>query len=393
MSKVLILGGGYAGMLTAAHLEKLGEPFMLLNKYDYHYMSTLLHEAAGGRSKPNDYAIAIKDVLTSPHSELVVDEVAKIDRDNKKVYGKNGEWSYDYLVITLGWIPEYFGIQGLAENSLVIRNLESASHIHEHIVEQFKEFTKDGDVRHLRIVVGGAGLTGIELVGELLDFLPKLAKDLNIDYSLVDLQCIEAMPMILPQVAESLRNVAFKTLTHKGAKLRIGTKILKVEPGVVHVEGDVPVESGTIIWTGGVRANPLLQESGFTCDRRGRAKVNQYLQSVDDENIFIGGDTAWFEEEEGKPLPPTAQVATQMGPCLAHNVSAFMHGREMQSFHASLKGTLASLGREVGVGDLGGIPVRGMVAGLAKEASKVKYLLELGGLRLAADKTGQVVHL
>jgi NADH:ubiquinone reductase (H+-translocating) len=393
MDKILILGAGYAGMMTATGLDKMSEPFTLINKQPYHYFTTLLHEAAGGRDVPTKYTVPIEHVLTRPSSKLVVDEIVSIDRDRKVAVGKEQEYPYEYLVITLGWVPEYFGIPGLKDHSMVLTNIDTATKIREHIESEFRKYVEDHDDRHLRIVVGGAGLTGIELVGELLDWLPRLCVSLGIDIAKVDIQNIEAMPSVLPQVAEPLRENAVRVLTEKGAKLRTSTKILKVDAGQVHLEGGEVVEAGTIIWTGGVRANPILQEAGFTVDRRGRAKVNEFLQSVDDDHVFVGGDSAWCELEEGKPLPPTAQIATQMGRYLAQNVSAALHGRPMKPFRAQVKGVLASLGREVGVGDMMGFKVKGVIAGLAKEATKVKYLWELGGVRLTAEKTNDVVHL
>ncbi|GMA52129.1 NADH dehydrogenase [Alicyclobacillus contaminans] len=392
MSKILILGAGYAGMTTAVGLEKISEPFTLVNKHPYHYMATLLHEAAGGRGDAMNYTVPIRDVLRKPTSTIVEDEITGIDREKKQVQGKNGSYDYDYLVITLGWISEYFGIPGMAENSLSIMDVNSALNIRNHIEEEFKKYKEDGDKRHLTIVIGGAGLTGIELVGELVDWLPELCLKYGIDRNDVDLQNIEAMPTILPMVSEALRDVAAKTLTERGARLRTNTKLVKVDPGVVHLEGGEAVEAGTIVWTGGVRANPLLEKAGFTVDRRGRAKVNEFLQSVDDPHVFIGGDCAWFEVD-GRPIPPTAQAAMQMGPVLADNVSAAIYGQPMKPFHFHNMGTLASLGREVGVGQVGGLPVRGVLAAMFKEGSKVKYLWQLGGARLTADKTTDIVHI
>lgn len=392
MEKILILGAGYTGMMAATGLEKKNQPFAIINKQPYHYFTTLLHEAAGGRGEPMDYTVQISDVLRKPTSKVILDEVTKIDREKRVVHGANQTYEYEYLIIGLGWVSEYFGIPGLKENSLTLVNVDSAITIRSHIESQLKTYQEDKDPMHLRIVVGGGGLTGIELVGELLEWLPQLCVKYGIAFEQLDLQNIEAMPSILPQLAEPLRAVAMQTLAQKGAKLRTNTKIASVEHQAVHLADGEVVQAGTIIWTGGVRANPIMEQAGFTVDRRGRAKVTPNLQSVDDPFVFIGGDSAWCEVVEGKPLPPTAQMATQMGRLLADNVSSFISGGPMKPFVPSDKGVLASLGAEVGVGAMGTINVKGVVAGLAKEATKVKYLWELGGLRLAAQKTGQIVH-
>lgn len=392
MANIVIVGAGYAGMMAAARLDRISEPFTIVNKNQYHYFTTLLHEAAGGRGTPMDYTVGVADVVHKPTSKLEVAEVTGINREAKTVATTRGDIAYDYLIVTLGWVPEYFGISGLDKNSMVLDSLEAAKSIRSHIESQFSSYAEDHDPERLCIVIGGAGLTGVELAGEILDWIPKLCIKYGIDQSHVDLQNIEAMPSILPQVSESLRQTAADMMKRKGANLRTNTKIVKVEPDEVHLEGDEIVRSKTIIWTGGVRANPILTEAGFTVDRRGRAMVHKTLQSVDDVAIFIGGDTACCEGDDGKPLPPTAQVAMQMGVLLAENVSSLVHGQAQKTFHAHLKGTLASIGREVGVGDMFGIPVKGVIAGLAKEATKVKYLWDLGGFRLTAEKTGQIVH-
>ncbi|GMA59993.1 NAD(P)/FAD-dependent oxidoreductase [Alicyclobacillus fastidiosus] len=393
MSKIVIVGAGYAGMAAAAHLDKAGTPFTIVNNHDYHYLTTLLHEAAGGRGPGENYRVPIKEVLRQDSSQLVIDEITGIDREKKVVIGKSGQYEFDYLIYGMGWISEYFGIKGLKENSLSITNLDTAVQIREHIENEFKAYANDGDKRHLRIALGGAGLTGIELMGELLEYLPELCKSLNISFSEVDLQCIEAMPTILPMVAAHLRPYVIETLTKKGGRLRTNTKIMEVTPGVVHLDGGETVEAGTIVWTGGVRANPLLTDAGFNVDRRGRGKVNSFLQSSDDDHIFIVGDSAWAEDENGKPFPPTAQMAEQMGALAAHNLLGLLSGQPMKSFKPRNWGTLCSLGSDVGVGDAFGVPIKGVTAALAKEGSKAKYLWELGGMRLAGNRTKQMMRI
>ncbi|WP_035451977.1 NAD(P)/FAD-dependent oxidoreductase [Alicyclobacillus herbarius] len=393
MAKTFVLGAGYAGAMTAVQLDKIAEPFTLINKTPYHTLVTLLHEAAGGRGTPTNYAVNLTDLIHRETSNIVVDEVTAIDREKKVLKTRSGqEHEYEWLVIALGWVSEYFGIPGLKEHSLVLNDLDTAIQIRQHIEDQFAAYKDDPNPERLRIVVGGAGLTGVELAGELLDWLPSLCTKYGIDRNLVELQNIEAMSTILPMISESLRNEAARMLTEKGAILRTNTKIVKVTENEVHLEGGESVKARTIIWTGGVRANPLLTEAGFTVDRRGRAKVNEFLQSVDDSHIFIGGDSAWVEDENGRPLPPTAQYATQMGYVLAANVSSAIHRQPLRPFHPHNMGTLASVGPEVGVGNMFGIPVKGLAAGLAKEASKLKYLYQIGGLRLTAEKTPEIAH-
>ncbi|MCL6549241.1 MAG: FAD-dependent oxidoreductase, partial [Alicyclobacillus sp.] len=188
MNRILIVGAGYAGMMAATHLDRTSEPFTIINKNPYHYFTTLLHEAAGGRGEPFHYAVPIRQVLRKPSSEVVVDEVVGIDRDRRVVRTASGEHEYDWLVFALGWIPEYFGIPGLKEHSLVLCNLDTARAIREHIEGEFRAYTDDHDPRHLRIVVGGAGLTGVELVGELLDWLRRLSVHYGIDPGQVEVQ-------------------------------------------------------------------------------------------------------------------------------------------------------------------------------------------------------------
>ncbi|QSO46642.1 NAD(P)/FAD-dependent oxidoreductase [Alicyclobacillus mengziensis] len=390
--KVLILGAGYAGMMTASRLERLSTEFTLINKNPYHYFTTLLHEVAGGRSTPSNYSVPLTDVLDKPTTHISIDEVTSINRRERTVQLRSGQNEpYDFLVITVGSVPEYFGIPGLAENSLVLNTLDSATRIHQHFEEQMEAYTQDGDMRHLRIVVGGGGLTGIELLGELLDLIPELCARYGITEQKIDLQTIEAASEILPQIPNRLRSKAVGLLTQKGATLHVNTRITEVTAGCVHLGDNQMIEAGTIIWTGGVRANPLLTDAGFTADRRGRAKVNQFLQSVDDHHVFVGGDSAWCDGENGTPLPPTAQMASQMGHVIADNVVALISGNAMTTFRARSLGTLASLGREVGVGTVLGVPVHGVIGGLFKESSKLKYLWELGGIRLVEKKANQVI--
>ncbi|MGZ4032219.1 MAG: NAD(P)/FAD-dependent oxidoreductase, partial [Tumebacillaceae bacterium] len=280
MTKILIVGAGYGGVATAVGLEKHGQPFTLVNKHDYHYFTTLMHETAGGRSERyEDYKADLTEILRADTSRIVVDTVQELRPQENKVVGEQGTYDYDYCVVALGNAPEYFGIPGMQENALVLRSLETSKQIHEHIEKQFASFKEDGDERKLKIIVGGAGLTGIELCGELAETLPELAMYYDLPLEKVELINLEAAPTILPMLDEKLRERAADILDSKGVQLRTGTAIVKVNPNQVELKTGETLDAMTIIWTGGVRANPLIKEAGFETDNKGRAKVNEFLQS------------------------------------------------------------------------------------------------------------------
>lgn len=389
MAKVLILGAGYGGMSAAVKMEKAKIPFTIINKHSYHYFTTLLHEPAGGRNSFEPYSVEISEVVNGPEATIVKDVIKSIKADEKRVIGEKGEYTYDYLIYALGNAPEFFGIPGLQEHSMLLRSLETAKEIRSHIEEMFALYAADKDPSRLRIVVGGAGLTGVELCGELAESLPHLASKYKVPESKIELINLEAAPTILPMLDKRLQDSAWDVLQSKGVRIRTNEKIVRVGENEVELATGEKIDAKTIIWTGGVRANPLLSEAGFDCDPRGRAKVNEYLQSVDYPEIFVLGDSACFVGEDGRPLPPTAQLAGQMGDHVVENLQALMKGQPMKKFEFHYMGTLASLGSEVGVGSVKGFKAKGVTATLMKEASKAKWLINLGGISLLAKKNKQ----
>lgn len=381
MARVVIAGAGYGGVVAGKRLEQAGQTFTMVNKHSYHQFITWLHEAAGGRHSADDYKIEITKIFRDPTCVVIKDVIIGLDRTASEIRGRRNSYPYDYAIIALGSAPEFFGIPGLAEYSLQLRSVETARQIHAHIESEFTAYKTDGDRSHLRVVIGGAGLTGIEFAGELIDWLPDLCSRNDIDPGLPEVQNLEAAPTILSVLPEHLRLKARSVLEKKGVRIRTGEKIVKVDRHTVHLESGEAIAAGTIVWTGGVKAHPLLSVAGFTCDRRGRAQVNDFLQSIDDERVFVVGDCAAFTAE-GKPLPPTAQLAAQMGEMAGANVAAAIRDEPLQAFHPKIRGTLASLGRTAGVGVVVGVPTSGVLASMAKELTKVKYLIQLGGLRM-----------
>ncbi|MET3292560.1 UNVERIFIED_CONTAM: NADH dehydrogenase [Brevibacillus sp. OAP136] len=294
--------------------------------------------------------------------------------------------SYDYLVIGLGSEPETFGIEGLREHAFSIRSINAVRQISEHIRYMFAKFKNDPThTEYLTFVVGGAGFTGIEFCGELGDRIPELCEEFDVNSDLVKIYNIEAAPSALPGFDKELVDYAMEVLMKKGIEFKINTPIKQCTPeGVLLATGE-EIKSATVVWTGGVRGNSIVERSGFEV-MRGRVKVDEYLHAPGYENVFVVGDCALIFNDQGRPYPPTAQIAGQEGENCGDNLVALVRGELMQKFTPELLGTLASLGKGEGMGQVGDKKLFGSSAALMKKASDLRYLVKIGGIGLAMKK-------
>jgi NADH dehydrogenase len=389
--RIVILGAGYGGVVTALRLQKElnynEADVTLVNKHDYHYITTHLHMPAAGTDHPKNAKINILKLIDEFKVDFVKSTVVQIKPQEKKVILEDGTLSYDYLVVGLGGEPETFGIPGMKENAMNIRSINSVNLIREHIEYQFAKYKADVRRKELiTFVVGGAGFTGIEFVGELADRIPELSRKFNVDPAEVKLYNIEAMPTALPPgFPPELVQYALDSLTKRGVTFKLSTPIKECTPdGVIVGEGE-EIKAGTVIWTGGVRGNRLVEEAGFEAVR-GRVKVDPYLRVPGMENVFIVGDSSVVMNAEGRPYPPTAQIATQQGESCASNLVAAIRGEAPKEFVFSQKGSVASLGKGEAVGVVGKYKVKGYVASLLKKIIDLRYLYMIGGISLVLKK-------
>ncbi|WP_027414739.1 NAD(P)/FAD-dependent oxidoreductase [Aneurinibacillus terranovensis] len=389
--KILILGAGYGGLMTAVRLQKqmnYNEVEMtLVNKHDYHYFTTWLHEPAAGTTDPDKCRVEIQTLLDTNKIKFVKGSVSEIKREEKKVLLESGEeLTYDYLVVALGSEPETFGIQGLKEYAFSIRSINSVREIREHIEYNFAKYKMEHRPEQLTFIVGGAGFTGIEFLGELTDRIPELCEEFDVDRSLVKVYNIEAAPTVLPGFDQELVDYAMEVLTRKGVTFKINTPIKECTPdGVVLGDGE-EIKSNTVIWTGGVRGNSVIEKAGFET-MRGRVKVDEFLRAPGHEDVFVIGDSALLiNNETNRPYPPTAQIAIQEGDTLASNLIALIRGGQMKAFVPSLKGTVASLGKGEAIGLVGDKKLFGGSAAFMKKVIDNRSLFLIGGLSLMMKK-------
>mgnify|MGYP001301411964 FL=1 len=388
--RIVILGAGYGGLTAAQRLQKElnynEADVTLVNKHDYHYFTTHLHMPAAGTDDPNNARVNILKLIDEFKIDFIKSSVQQIRPHEKKVLLEDGSLSYDYLVIALGGEPETFGIPGMKEYAMSIRSINSVNLIREHIEYQFAKYKKEPHrLEFLTFVVGGAGFTGIEFVGELADRVPVLCRKNDIDPSLVKIYNIEAAPTALPGFDPELVEYAMKVLSDKGVQFKVGTAIKECTPeGVVLADGQ-EIKAATVIWTGGVRGNRLVEEAGFET-MRGRVKVEPDLRMPGYDDVFVIGDCSIVMNDEGRPYPPTAQIAMQQGYAVARNLVALIRGESTKPFKPEIRGTVASLGKNEAIGVVGGRKLKGYPAALMKKLIDARYLFLIGGVPLVLRK-------
>lgn len=388
--KIVILGAGYGGILTAQRLQKElnynEADVTLVNRHDYHYFTTHLHMPAAGTDSIENTRVPISKLIDEFKIDLVKSNVQEIRIADKKVVLQDGTLSYDYLIIALGGEPESFGIPGLGEYAMTIRSINSVRLIRQHIEYQFALYkTDESRTDRLNFVVGGAGFSGIEFVAELADRVPELCKAYDVDPNLVNVYNVEAAPTALPGFDPELVEYAMDVLRKKGVQFKIGVAIKECTPeGVILATGE-EIKAATVVWTGGIRGNRLIEAAGFET-ARGRVKIDEYLRAPEHDNVFIIGDNSLMFNPEGRPYPPTAQIAMQQGVTCAQNVVASIRGKELKKFVFSNKGTVASLGKGEAVASAFGKTYKGWVAAQLKKIVDMRYLFIIGGIPLVLKK-------
>lgn len=389
--RIVILGAGYGGLVTAIRLQKElnynEADVTLVNKHDYHYITTHLHMPAAGTDDPKNARVNILKLIDEFKIDFIKSTVVQIRPHEKKVILEDGTLTYDYLVVALGGEPETFGIPGMKENAMNIRSINSVNLIREHIEYQFTKYKQEPHrTDYITFVVGGAGFTGIEFVGELANRVPELCKKYDIDPEKAKIYNVEAAPTALPGFDPELVEYAMQVLRNKGIQFKVGTAIKECTPeGVVLADGE-EIKAATVVWTGGVRGNRLIEEAGFET-MRGRVKVDPHLRAPGYDDVYVLGDGSIVMNEEDRPYPPTAQIAMQQGYNCAHNLVASIRGESLQEFKPQIKGTVASLGKGEAIGVVGKRKMKGFTASMMKKIIDARYLYLIGGIPLVLKKT------
>lgn len=387
---VVILGAGYAGLKALQELQKEGPNIQitLIDQNDYHFEATAIHEVAAGIQTSERITYPIADVINEKSTTFIQGRVETIDRMNQVVHIKNKESvSYDYLVVSLGYESESFGIAGVEEFSLKMVDIPSAEKVYEHLTEQMKRYKETKNENYLKIVVCGAGFTGIELLGSLAEGRKGLAEIAEVDPKKIQLYCVEAVTRLLPMFSEKLGEYAIKHLKEWGVTFLVGKPIKEIKQDtVVYLDNQetnelTELQAKTIIWTTGVSGSSVVGESGFA-EKRGRVMVNADLTDPEHRNVYIIGDcSAVMDKETNRPFATTAQIALKMGAHAGKNIKAHIKGEVPKEFTFRSQGSVASIGNSHAFGVVGKAEIKGYPASVMKKVILDRSLLETGGIK------------
>jgi len=377
--RVLILGGGFAGLYAALVLEKKlahdpGVEVTLLNRENFFLFTPMLHEVAASDLDITNIVIATRKLLH--HTEFIEGNVESIDLQNKRVVISHGmdqstahDLPYDYLVLALGSVTNFFNTPGVAERALTMKSLGDAIILRNRMIECLEEADlecslEDSRESLLTFVVAGGGFSGVETCAAMNDFLRESVKFYpHVTEEQIRVVLVHPRALILPELGPKLGAYAQKKLPERRVEILVNTKVKGMSDEGVELTDGTTIKANTLVWTAGTSPNPVL--ASLPCRmEHGRLLVNEYLEVPDWEGVWALGDCAMIPDprQEGSYYPPTAQHALRESRVAAQNVIAAIRGGQKKPFIFITIGQLAAIGRRTGVAKILRIKFSGFIA-------------------------------
>jgi NADH dehydrogenase len=391
-ASIVIVGGGFGGLNCAKRLSKLNVYITLIDRRNFHLFQPLLYQVASGSLSSGEIASPIRTEFAKRKNVTVLQgEVTGVDVARRLVHICNGDSiRYDYLVVATGSHHHYFGREDWEPLAPGLKTIEDAMTMRSRILGAFEEAElaaddKDRVTAALTFVIVGGGPTGVELAGTIGELAHSTMRGefRRINTANARVILVENDDRVLPMYTRKLSDKAGEFLRELGVELMLGWKVTDVTTEDVELtseSGKVRIPCHTVLWAAGNKASPLgkilAEQCGTETDRGGRVIVNDYLNVPGWPEIYVIGDMAHAKDIDGKPLPGVAPVAMQQGKYVAENITRKVKNKPPKPFEYFNKGSLAVVGRNRAVAEVGKLQIAGFIAWLMWAGIHIAYLIE-----------------
>ena len=407
--RVLVLGGGFAGIGAAQKLSKSDVDVVLVDKHDYHTFQPLLYQVATGLLERSAVGHPIRDLFHKQDNVRIrQDEVTAIDLDAREVsFSEVEPLSYDYLVLALGAEVNFFGVQGAAEHAFPLYTLADAVRLKDHVLERWESADRKPSLIEdgaLNVVVVGGGPTGVETAGAMAELYSGVFRkdypDVSSQHATITL--IEASPEIFAMFKENLRAYTVEALEKRGVEVTTGEVVESIAPERVTLKSGTVLPAHTLVWGAGLQGNGLIRSLGLDLERGNRIGVDEELRIAKHPEVYAVGDIAAITDTKTQHvLPQLGSVALQSGEHAGETIARLVAGKETKPFKYRDKGTMAAIGRGAAVVQmLGGKTMKGKKAQLAWSAvhlallptneDRAKAVVDWAGAGLTHERSGRI---
>ncbi len=377
MKKVLILGGGFAGVAAAHALIDhglSGYQITLIDSRAFHLFTPSLYEAATSETPLKNIAIPFGQIFGNK-VDVVKGKVDLIDPTKMEVTISDGrKLTYDYLVLSVGSETAYYGIPGLKEYAIPLKSVEDAVKIKDKIKDTC---CREGECkRHVQVVIGGGGFSGTELAAELLTYKDRLAAQHHLEKDCLEVSIIQGSDRLLNELDTHVSNIAQKRMNNPQIHFCFGGHIKEVNEKEVLTDDGKSYPYDILIWTGGIKSNELLEKNKFAVNKRGQVPVDEFLRVKGYENIFAAGDNSEYLDKSEKPAPTVAQVAEEEGACVGDNIYRLIKGKSLVPYKYRHFGYIVPLhGRFVAAELMGFLHIDGFLGWVMQQGVFLRYLV------------------
>lgn len=380
---IIILGSGFAGVAAAKGLVRAfsnSGSITIVSEHNYQLFNTNLFEVATAEEEfatisqlKKSIGLPLGEALNLKKINFVPGKVSEIDAAKQTLTVGNKKLAYDYLVVALGSVSDFFGIPGADQYALTLKSLPDALRIKNQIEFTIQAHRTDINKPNLRIVVAGGGYTGVEFAAELSHELEIVAWKNQYPLEKIELCVIEATASLIPGFSERLSQDALWHLKNRGVRVELSSPITSVDEHFLTLANGEKEEYDVLVWTTGVKAVPVPFSETLNTDKKGRLITNHYLQTDQYQNIFAIGDCACVINQDGRPAPPSAQDAITQGRYVAYALPLLAKNQRPTPYRGKAHGFIVTLGGRNAVVVYAGFYIKGYFGYIIRQLANLRY--------------------